>query len=534
MNLMTWFQKNRFPLLLCAILIIVEATFAGLIWQAAPPQTRWLGDTCVNASDVAVYLSYLKQVANGALRLRDLYAVEPHVLRFDPFWSSLGLIARTGIDPLWLHEAARWLLTCLLVFAVYRAALSVTKSERDARLGAVLAFLGVNAGWLYTIWIYAFGTWQWNTETAADLSSEFSVAYILIGGAHSILSLTLLLTCLRLSWSAFDKLNFARLALASALAAILFSFHPYFSLLFAVYWPLVAFIHHKRLDTKRLFAAGAVLACSFLPALAIFLPLVADTIFRTHHLRDNVLGFAPPLSWVATLLPFGAAVIWRFRKGVKLDKREYWVVTWLTAALISLIFPVPWKRKMTEGWGIALAFLGLPCWLAVRDFALRQRPKVMTYLLSIVLLLAAGFDVFHLLTTQLAWITSPEKRIYFYRPADLFDAWRQINRDAKSDNLVVTDDFWANTWTPAYTARTVLLGHDHETPRYKEKIKLWKKLLIEGGPEQGLEYLADNRVTHLILTKPETRAKLAEALLGAGWKEVFRQGAITVWTAPGI
>jgi hypothetical protein len=534
MNINKWFRHNRFPLLLGAVLVASEIIFVGIIWLGAPSGTEWLGDTYANSSDVAVYLSYLRQVADGSLQLKNLYATEPGMTRVDPFWSGLGLVARSGLDPRLVHELARWILTCLLAFAVYRAAESVTKSARDAKLGAILAILGVNAGWLYTIYIHFFGAWHWNTETAADVSTEFSTIIILLGGAHAILSLTLLLTGLRLSWEAIESTSLRRLVLSALLTGALFSFHPYFAILFFVYWTILILLHKNQHTLKKSISAGAILSTAFLPALFIYFPLASDEVFRTHHLQDNILGFSPAISWVATLLPFGIAMIWRLRERISLEPEERWLVAWLAASIICILLPFPWKRKLTEGWGVALVLLGLPCWLAIRDFVSRQTPRFSARLLAGLLLLAAGFNLFQLLTTQLSWIAARDRLIYFYRPVGLFSAWRAINSESESGSLIVTDDFWTNTWTPAHTARNVALGHDHETPRYDEKIKDWKKNLAEGNPESCLEYLTANKISHLILTNLDKRHQLKEPLRSAGWQNTLTNESVDLWTAPGI
>jgi hypothetical protein len=534
MNIVGWIKHNRFPLLFAATLVASEMIFVGLIWQGAPNGTRWLGDTYANSSDVAVYLSYLRQVKENGPWLKNLYAVEPSASRVDPFWSGLGFITQSGLDPRLIHEVARWILTCLLAFAVYRAAESVAKSYRDAKLGALLSILGISSGWLYTIYLYYFGTWHWKTETAADISTEFSAIIILLGGAHAILSLTLLLTSLRLSWTGIEQLNFRKLGLVAFLTGILFSFHPYFTILFLAYWTLLIVLHKKQRTLKQMIQTGGLLSLGFFPAAAIYLPLALDTVFRTHHLQDNILGFSPAISWIATLLPFGIALAWRLHKGINLKPEERWLAAWLAASIFCILLPLPWKRKLTEGWGIALVLLGLPCWLAIRDFISRQRPRFNARLLAGLLLLAAGFNSFHLLTTQLSWISAQDRLIYFYRPVGLFAAWDKINADSGPNSVVVTDDFWANTWTPAYAARTVALGHDHETPRYDEKIKSWKSNFINGDANQGLAYLNSNQITHLILTLPDMRDRLAEPLQNTGWIKTLSNVSVDLWTAPGI
>ncbi len=480
---------------------------------------RWLGDTIQNSSDVAVYLSYLRQGADGHVLLKNLFATEPHAARFDLVWSLLGLVARTGIPIVAVHELARVVFALLLLFAITAGARSLT--TRHARLATVLAVGGVGFGWLYSIWLGAENLWRPGLYAAADVVTEFSVAPTLLGGAHMILSIALLLTGLRLLWNGWMESRRRDVAAALGCFAILFAFHPYFVPLYAVFAVLML------LRRKKSAVRHWILVLPLIPAAFVYVPLAFDPVFRTHHLVVNVLPLAPLGSWIATLLPFACAICWRWRRGVRITDRERWLLAWIASALICLILPLPWRRKYTEGLGVALVFLTLPAWIAIRDWIATRRPRFVARLTGGALLLAACLTPLHLLASQIAWMNGPPaKNHYFFQPQAVFDAWAFLHDRTPTSSNVISDDSWVNVWTSAYAGRTVWVAHDHETPDFDRKRAAWERFLATTDAAEARKILDDAGVTHFIATSAASKERFARL---TGWNVVFEKDDVTVF-----
>ena len=516
----------KFPALIALVLVVAEMGVALLIAFSAPPGTRWLGDTIANPSDVAVYISYVRQGADEHALLHDLYAIEPNAARFDLVWSTLGVIAR-AVPPVFAHELARWLFTILLVFAIHAAARQLTNTEPTARIATVLAVAGVTQGWLVSIYLTLTHSWSWSGSTLApDVATEFAVAPILWGGAHVILSLALLITGFRFLWQAIETSSrratwFAMLALAA-----LFCFHPYFVPLVAVFGCIALISLRRHLTLKKisqLVVPGIVCA---LPALAIYAPLALDPVFRTHHLVANVLELASPEVWLIVLLPFLGALAWRATKRITIQPRERWVFTWILATLITLLFPFPWKRKLTEGLDVALVFATLPAWVALWQRLTKNR-TTLSWLNACLLVAGASLIHFHLLTSQLAWLQDPEHQAWFYQPNTVFAAWEIIHHKTPTDAVVVTDDQWLNLWTPAETDRHVFTGHDHETPNFAIKQQLWGSLGNVTTTADAERILDEMHATTLLFNSPTTSQRLVP-LLPTEWRPIYRSGTTIV------
>ncbi len=514
-------RRIWFPATLGLGLVVYELLFTWLLIYGEPAGTRWLGDTLQNSGDAAVYLAYIRQ---GSWLLANPFAVEPHALRFDLIWSSLSMIhAWTRLPPVLIHEAARWLATIALAFSIHAAARSVAKDEREARFASLLAAGGIGLGWLYSAAIGAANQWTLKTDGAPDIVSEFSVAPNLLGGAHLILSVALLLYVMRGIWDIHDD---ARRRIWPVMLAVLAltSFHPYFiplvvAVIFVAWTKRLRDAAHHRGALAR----PLLLALSLLPSLAYYLWLFTDQFFRQHQLETNYLPLASWDRWIFVLLPSVLALAWialqHDRRRLFL-KNSRWCVAWLAAAaVLALFLPVPWSRKLTEGLMIPLVFITLPFWSAL----VGSLPRLARNLLMAGLIGAAPL---HLFASQVAWLEYPEHARWFNRPAAVFRAWSFL--ETRPGAVIVSDDAWTNVWTPAWTGRRAWVGHNHETPDYKNKVAIWKELFTARERDSVRFTLQTIPVTDILLTSQASGKRMLEMTEGEGWDKVFEDGEVMV------
>lgn len=521
-------MRLRFPLLLGFTAAAIVELLMATMWFSAPPGTRWLGDTLQDPSDIAVYLSYLHQGAEGSVLLENRYAVEPHARRFDLLWSTGGLIARTSIPPILVHEILRVIFILVLAFAVTAAARKLTRNERDARLGALLAFGGVGSGWAYTVLISSTVGWTLTTPGAADVVTSFGIASVLIGGAHTIISVALLVTGFHLSWQAWEIPRRRTALLAALTIATLTAFHPYFIPTVLIFNILCIFRFRARISSTTLWNGLLVSILAGLPALFVYLPLAFDRVFRDHHLVQNILLLPPILSIPLTLAPFILALTWRWMHRIRLDAREEWLIAWLIAAVACIALPLPWKLKYLEGMGIACVFLTLPAWSALRDWTLKQQPRWLSRVTAVMLLLAASLTPLHLFASQISWISlSPDKTQWFYVSEDTFEAWEWLRTHTDANSIILSDDRWINIWTPAYTNRTVWVGHDHETPDFWTKRSLAQELITTKDGLRVSQILDATPIDYLLLTTSTTQATFP-LWLNSAWNTSYQNEKVTI------
>ncbi len=527
-----WLKQRRFACLLAAGLVAFEASIFFCISFSAPAGTRWLGDTMYFPGDTAVYLSYIHQIADGSSLQNNLYETEHHLLRFNPFWTALGLLSRLHISPLNIYIATSLALTFCLVMILYEIARRTTGSVANAKLATTIAVLGGTSGWMYTIYITLFSHWGWKTVASPDLGSEFSIFPVLFGGPHNILSTGLILLGMYLTWKGIiEGTSIKRLLLYSLPAAVLFSYHPYFVPLFIIFTSL-AILMDLSAWKERCIRAIALLALPGLVTLAIYIPEAWDRTLVQQHLVTNQQPLAPLLAWVATLAIPASALIWRWKKHLTLKPEEHWVVAWLLSVIVFILLPLPWKRKATQGTAVALVLLGLPLWSYMTEKIRNISFKPMRHLISLVFWIFVALTPLQLVVSQLSWIAQQDRLIWFYRPENVFAAWNFLHDKTDSTStIMMTDDAWLNLWSPAYAVRTVFVGHDHESPDYEIKMEEWKNALADDNSINEKHFLEKNHISDIMLTQASSD-KLEAILLDLNWRKVFVQDGVRILERP--
>jgi hypothetical protein len=372
-----------------------------------------------------------------------------------------------GMDPReWLF-ALRLATVATLIAAIGWACRETLGPER-ARRGFVLALAGLGGGWAYAATRGATGADPVASIGPPDIETMFSAFPALFEAPHYALSLALQIfgAVGAWRWIQYGKRTDGAVGLG-AFAALL-SFHPYFAPWYAIFVGIALAVRGER-PLKR----DALLALPAIPLVAIYIPLFLDPIFRTHHAQDNRLLFASPLAWMLALAPFATAIAWRIRNRISPTAEEHWALAWIAASAICLLIPVPWKRQFTQGLGPALTIAIFPALDVIWSWACAQKKTPSGALMAATLIPALFLNPLSAIASQLAAFASPELRVFFFVPDSTVAGWRALERGTKPGAVAITDDAWANLWTPAMALRRVWTGHDHETPRFREKRAAW-------------------------------------------------------------
>lgn len=517
--LSAFLKRHGFTLAVAGGMVAFELIIIGLLMFGQPAGNRWLGNTLQVPSDVAVYLSEIRE---GRVLIYNPYAVEAHITRFDPVWSTLGAIHwLTGASPVLLHELARILFTILLAFALHAAARSVASSEADARLGTLLMTGGIGLGWLYAVFLGIFNAWTPTTEVAPDLVREIAVAPVLLGGAHLILSFALLTIVMRGIWKGVHDRTRASWPIVATIVLLTF-FHPYFIPLLAA---LIGMAWTKKLGRRpaheRTHQPVLIFLASLVPASAYYFWLLRDSIFGEHHLVANVVPLPPLLGSIFAFGPAIAALIWIAKRHDREQRAlavSRWCVAWLLAVAILCFLPVPWIGKLLEGLMVPLVLLTLPAWSAFFKWLPRQAS------IAVLVFVVAAAPLFFI-ASHASWLRHPDQAARLGRPGAIFHAWDFLK--TRPGAVVITDDAWLNVWTPAWSNTTAWIGHAHETPGYTIKRRDWEQLLTTDKPEDVHRILQDAGATHLLFSSPAVRDRVLP-LLSADWKVVFQEENVTV------
>lgn len=111
----------------------------------------WLG---YNLDDSCVYLSWMRQAAEGSLRAYNLFTTEPqHGMALNPLFLVMGRMAGwTGLSLLAINQIARIGFGALLLAVVYRFARSTVRDSRALLLAFLFVCFSSGLGWLPIWW----------------------------------------------------------------------------------------------------------------------------------------------------------------------------------------------------------------------------------------------------------------------------------------------------------------------------------------------------------------------------------------------
>lgn len=518
-----YFQTWWFGIFLGVCLIGFEVITLLLPILSTPNDFRWLGAGIFNTGDMAVYLNYLAQGKDSIL-ISNLYNNLIQSPRFDLFWSTGGLLVRWGLTPLWAHEILRWISTLVLGLAVYATAKAVTKTESHARVASFLIISGLSTGWLYDVWMGLTAGWTHRSPATADLASEFAIAPTVLGGAHMILSLALQLLIVRWIWESIlgNKKSFFYGCLATF---VLSAFHPYYIPLIGLITVITFVLNRQSVPWQASLSKTLLINLSMLPAtLYYFWIFLNDAGFRTHQTNANILPLDAWYFWLVMLLPFFIALVWMIVKSNFNSNK--WVVLWITTAVLCMLLPFPWTRKFTQGLLPALIILTLPFWLTLAD---KLQSKNIIVPLKACLVIALFFPYIHLFQTQGFMATDPYWSKNFYKSESLFEAWKFAKNTSSPDDLILTSDQWSNYWTPVYTSRKVWIGHEHETPDFKNRINAYQEWTNTNDQNIFQNYLKHTPVALIIAADPTETDRFQRLINHDRWFLAFKNAQTSVW-----
>jgi len=459
--------------LVWAILIVMLASVPYL-WGAfiTPHGYSFLGLTH-NIDDGAVYLSWMRQAADGHVFIRNLFTNEPQpVLQFNVLFLKMGWFAAfTHLPLIAVFHLFRIVLGIALILGIWQFSKLFLDDERQRRLLVPLVGLSAGIGWLIPN-VKAM-------EGSVDVWQPEAITFL------SIYLNPLFLAALLLMLGAFYWLELARrqgrirYAVFAGLALlVLGNVHTYDVLTVACVWTAYLIVLGV---VERRFPARAV-AYSAL-AVAIALPSIAYQ-FHVYHIdpiyraRANTPILSPPI-WSFFegygLVLIGAIVgaVLLFRNPQSAIRNRLLPVVWAVVGFAIPYAPIAQQRKLVMGLHIPLCIL---CAYALSRLLSRLPGTLGRTLLVAALVVAAGsnarfmgYDMKLLADRQTVTHYTP------YMQEHELAAMRYLRAHAKpSDTIFAPPTF--SLFAPALTGRQVYYGHWSETPNYTEKIARWAAL----------------------------------------------------------
>ncbi|MCS6775126.1 MAG: hypothetical protein RMJ43_13030 [Chloroherpetonaceae bacterium] len=261
----------------------------------------WLG---YNLDDSCVYLSWMQQASQGALRAYNLFTTDPQGgTLLNPFFLLLGQIGRvTGIPLIGVYHGARLLLGVLFFYTIWWFTDLITTDASLRRRMLLFVAFSSGLGWLPHWWdtppLHApIDTWQ--PEAITFLSLLLSPLFIF--------SLCLQIAILGLLYLSTSRRNYRHAVLAGAMGFVLGLTHSYDVLSVSAVWGTYLLFQTFQKKGAMLHAWMSTAIAGALTAPAVFyiyFQYRTEAVFRA---RADVATLSPPLHWV--IIGYGGTLL---------------------------------------------------------------------------------------------------------------------------------------------------------------------------------------------------------------------------------
>lgn len=450
--------------LLVSLGIVFLASIPYLFGYAiVPPGHSFIGLT-YNVDDALVYLSWMRQAADGEFFTRNLFTSESQTGHgFNLLFYVLGRFAGvTHLPLIAVFHAARVFFGVGLLVLIYAFAGLLTRDLRTRRLTLLVAGLSSGIGWVFPAgegFSRSVDLWQPEAITFLSiyLSPLFSFSLILILG--SLYSLNLHSRTGRVRYAVY----------AGLLILLLGNVHSYDVIPVALTWALFAVASILvRPRNARPVVGGLIAAVIGAPSVAYQAYIyLHEPVFR---LRADVPTLSPQVIFYllgfGLLIPLAAFGLGRLRS----EKGDYRLLAcWILAAFASAYLPIAFQRKLIMGVHIPLSILaGVgPAFIVSK---LRGRASVGAAALIVIALVPSNACF---LVQDMCRIMSNRAHTTAHAPfiaAQELAALEYLRTHSERDDIVLAQPPFSSL-VPACTGRRVYCGHWGETPGFAEKLQ---------------------------------------------------------------
>lgn len=479
-----------------------------------PPGHVYTGLT-YNIDDVAVYLAWIRQVADGQVFQQNLFTTDPQKgVMFSFFSLLLGGVARlTALSPVAVYHVARVVFGALLLWAVARLIGETLSDSRARRTAFILVCLSAGFGWVFGGYDPAKAFSQpidlWQPEAFVFLSLYYAPLFTA--------ALTLMVVFMTAVLRSERSGRFTDIWPAALAGFLLGNFHSYDVIhLFGVWfvYRLSSDLSAKRLDRGgwlRLIVAGL----AALPTTAYqYYALIQDPLFAG---RDVGTKSESPI-WTLTGYGFVflfalVALLRRNMEGFAEPPARRLLAVWAIIGLLLAYAPVDFQRKLLMGTHIPLCLLAGVGLASLTARLSGDFPKIA---LAFGILLTVPSNVLFLLRDIDRLSTNVGSTAYRpYQTVGEQEALEWLKNNAKhGDGVLVSPDMTSHLRFPgfplepylavyvsAHAGLPIYVGHWSETPHYGRRLDAMRQFFRQGSDDTGrAQFLQENRIRYILIS----------------------------------
>lgn len=538
-------SKKEWRFLIVMILVVIVITSGPYLfgWLNAPKDSYYLGMSILSPADPPVYYSWFNQVKEGRLIFKNLFTSGPQTaVIVNSYWLFPGFLAKFfKISAPLAYQIARILTIPFLIITLYILISYIFPEflKRKVTLTFMLFASGISG--LFAPEFYK-GSFEINGYfyLPADLwVSESNIFLTMLHSGHFIASLTLLVLIFLLILIFLESKKISQIVLAGVLALILFSFHlytaPLIFMVLGIFWLASSFINKK--INWRFFKSLVIFGLISLPLFFYYwLVLLFDPLMIQKAIQN--ISLTP--AWYLNIFSYGFLLIFGllglilfFKNKEYQDSKKLFLAVWLIVQFVIIYLPFNFQRRIMEGLQIPLVFFTVAALFFIyRKLKIKLSQKTFNFWVKNPMILIFLFFILFCFTNFLVWFSNFYYYFYddgyFYWPKDEILAMKYLNQ--LPDDIVILSGSVAGNFIPAFSDRTVFLGHKVETLFFDSK-----RLLVtwffetNNQDEQKIKFLKDNNITHLYYGGLERVGGEFNPEAKSYLKKIYQQGEVVIY-----
>lgn len=474
-----------FVVIMATVMIVLTGIPYLYGWLAAPPDTIYNGLHALSPGDIPIYYSYINQIKEGNILVKNLFTSEPQTIgTFNVWWFWLGAITKLLNLPIILtFQLSRIIMIpiFLLVAYIFISFFIDKKIKREICLIFLLFSAGVGfyfAGAIDQINIQYTPYYFWPIDLWLTEAIIFNVLY---QSSHFIASITLTLLMFLLTILAFEKQKLSYAIVSGILGLFYFNFHPYYFPV--IFGTLGLYLFVLMLQTKKILWRSAgylitVLVIS-LPSIIYHFWLIQKSPVIAQRALQNVTHISPVIFVIIGygFLWFGFLLgLFFLIKERKLNNRFIFLLIWLAVNLILIYSPFPFHSRYTQGLHFILVVFTVIGLFALRNYLKIKLPANIfnfwvnnpTLLVLLFFVLFSMASLYSLARDIYYFTYKPgQAKIDLYLPNDVVGAIKWLSHQPRSKVILAADI--PSKFIPGFSGQTVYLAHGHETLFYSSK-----------------------------------------------------------------
>ncbi len=519
-------KERNWVLLIAAIAALLASI--PYIWGAflTPAGTHFTGLTH-NIDDGAVYLSWMRQIADGSFTFHNLYApAAGQGGQFNILFLIMGLVVKlTMLPTVWVFHGFRIALSIVVIWAVWVFLFNFLGNRAERKLCILLVAFSSGIGWLLgSVKAMTGSVDLWQPEAITFLSMYLNPLFLagivlMIGSFHFLLLA-----------EKTGKLQYGLWAGICLLA--LANIHTYDVITVGCVWFvwfIASSIIQKKLNTRTLLLSLMAAAMS-LPALAYQYYLYStDAVFQA---RANTMIASP--SFLSYLMGFGVLIIGAALGIYAISKQ--WVafnkiparvfpVVWAILGFCVAYIPVAQQRKLIMGVHIPLCIL---CAIGI-SWAIGKMPRKFQLETLVVLVVILVQSNVSFLKNDIILLSTLKTATMFpsYITDSQLKSMEYIRENATSEDTVFASPT-VSLFIPAIAGKRVYYGHWSETPNYTDGLMKWRQFTDKNTVMEARRALWSSTKSAYYVSESDDTLPPAEMLLNDA-KQVYQDGDVRVF-----